>query len=319
MSGLEIIGVILALVPIVSGGIDGYKRLRDGPESRQLERSFKTQHVIFLNTIEELICPLVSDSQLQTLLKDPNGRLWKDKQLSASLERHLDGAYPIFGEIMEDIKVVMSELQKTLSAEVSVLCSDPRKSANGEKVDMFVQSLESRKVHRRIKLFLTRSRSEAGLERLRAKIADLEILKGQSQRLAPQRRVRSVKMESFTRVRERALSLYDALSRGWECDCQDPHLANLRLEARRYVTPQSQSHQDVGGGEEEIRFKFLFSFCSPSADQTTGARSLDWHEAELAPLDHVDPTKPSYQEHNVSRRIPANPRALGALVAKAPQ
>ena len=121
MSGFEIIGVILALVPIVSGGIDGYKRLRDGPESRQLERSFKTQHVIFLNTIEELICPLVSDSQLQSLLKDPNGRLWKDKQLSASLEKHLDGAYPIFSEIMEDIKVVMSGLQKTLSAEVSVL------------------------------------------------------------------------------------------------------------------------------------------------------------------------------------------------------
>ena len=134
MSGLEIIGVILALVPIVSGGIDGYKRLRDGPESRQLERSFKTQHVIFLNTIEELIYPLVSDSQLQTLLKDPNGRLWKDKQLSASLEKHLDGAYPMFSELMEDIKVVMSELQKNLSAEVSVLCSEPRKSTNGNKL-----------------------------------------------------------------------------------------------------------------------------------------------------------------------------------------
>ena len=127
-------------------------------------------------------------------------------------------------------------------------------------------------------------------------------------------------MESFTRVRERALSLYDALSRGWECACQDPHLANLRLEARRYIAPQS--HQGVGGKEEEeIRFKFLFSFCSPSADQTTstGARSLDWHEAELAPLDHVDPTKPSCQEHNASRRIPATPRRLGGLVAKAEQ
>ena len=120
MSGFEIIGVILALVPIVSGGIDGYKCLRDGPESRQLERSFKTQRVIFLNTIEELIYPLVSDSQLQTLLKDPNGRLWKDKQLSARLANHLDGAYPIFNEIMEDIKVVMSELQNTLSAEVRI-------------------------------------------------------------------------------------------------------------------------------------------------------------------------------------------------------
>ena len=120
MSGFEIIGVILALIPLVSGGIDRYKRERDGKESRQLERSFKTQRVIFLNTIEELIYPLVSDSQLQDLLKDPNGRLWQDKQLSASLEKNLDGAYPAFNEIMEDIKVVMSELQSSLNVDVSV-------------------------------------------------------------------------------------------------------------------------------------------------------------------------------------------------------
>ena len=120
MSGFEVIGVILGLIPIVLGGIDSYKRVRNNQESRQLARDFKTERVIFDNTIEELIYPLVSDSQLQTLLKDPNGRLWQDKQLSASVERHLDGAYPIFSEIMEDIKVVMSELQNTLSAEVSV-------------------------------------------------------------------------------------------------------------------------------------------------------------------------------------------------------
>lgn len=120
MSGFEIIGVILALIPIVSGGIDRYKRVRDEKESRQLERSFKTQRVIFMNTVEELIYPLVSDLQLQNLLKDPNGRLWQDKQLSASLENHLDGAYPTFNEIMEDIKVVMCELQNTLNVEVRV-------------------------------------------------------------------------------------------------------------------------------------------------------------------------------------------------------
>ena len=120
MSGFEVIGVILALIPIVSGGIDRYKQERDGKESRQLERSFKTQRVIFLNTIEELIYPLVSDSQLQDLLRDPNGKLWQDKHLSASLGKHLDGAYPIFKEIMEDIKVVLSELQDSLNVDVSV-------------------------------------------------------------------------------------------------------------------------------------------------------------------------------------------------------
>ena len=138
---------------------------------------------------------------------------------------------------------------------------------------MLVKSLECRKVHRRIKLFLTRLRSEAGLERLRAKNADLEMLEGQSQRLASHRRVKSVKRESFGRVQERALSLYDALSRGWKCECQDAHLASLRLETRRFVAPPGG--EGVEEEEEDIRFKFLFSFFAPSADQNTGAGSLD--------------------------------------------
>ena len=120
MSGFEVIGVILGLIPLIAGGIDRYKGVRGGQESRQLERSFKTQRVIFLNTIEELLYPLVSDSKLQTLLKDPKGSLWQDKELSAGLERLLDAAYPVFKETIEDIKDVMSELQNALSAEVSV-------------------------------------------------------------------------------------------------------------------------------------------------------------------------------------------------------
>ena len=186
-------------------------------------------------------------------------------------------------------------------------------------------------MHRRIKLLLTRSRSEAGLERLKAKNKDLQILMGQSQRLAPHRRVKAVRMESFGRVRERALSLYDALSRGWKCQCQDPHLANLRLEARRYVAPQS--HEDAGGKAEELRFKFLFFFYSPSgasgagaasADQSTGAGGpLDWHEAELAPLDNINNvdttpcTKRSHREHNALRQNSGNTREIGGAVAKA--
>ena len=128
-------------------------------------------------------------------------------------------------------------------------------------------------------------------------------------------------MESFGRVRERALSLYDALSRGWECQCQDPHLANLRLEARRYVAPQS--HEGVGAEGDEIRFKFLFSFYSPSADQNTGAGPPDWHEAELAPLDNVNTTKPNSREDNTPRQNPADTRGdtrgVEGAAAKVPQ
>ena len=133
--------------------------------------------------------------------------------------------------------------------------------------------------------------------------------------------MKSIKMESFGRVRERALSLYDALSRGWKCQCQNPHLANLRLEARRYAAPRIQG--GIVGDEEEIRFKFLFSFTAPLADQIKGAGPLDWHEAELAPLDDIDAVKrasaSTRRKHNASRPDPAFITDGEGVAAKPPQ
>jgi hypothetical protein len=91
-------------------------------------------------------------------------------------------------------------------------------------------------------------------------------------------------MEAYGRVRECALKLHEALSRGWHCDCKTPHLANLRLETRR--VSQSKAGK---ANQDEFRFKFLFSF---AADENKGEQPLDWREAELAPLEDVDPPVP---------------------------
>lgn len=109
-----------------------------------------------------------------------------------------------------------------------------------------------------------------------ARIAELETLQAQSLRLAPTRQFKGG-MEAYGKVRECALNLHEALSRGWHCDCKTPHLANLRLEARR--PPQARAGR---ASDDEFRFKFLFSF---AADENKGGQPLDWREAELAPLE----------------------------------
>lgn len=91
-------------------------------------------------------------------------------------------------------------------------------------------------------------------------------------------------MEAYGRVRECALKLHEALSRGWHCDCKTPHLANLRLETRRVSQAKAGK-----ANQDEFRFKFLFSF---AADDNKGEQPLDWREAELAPLEDVDPPVP---------------------------
>ena len=84
-------------------------------------------------------------------------------------------------------------------------------------------------------------------------------------------------MEPYDKVRECALSLYDVLSQAWHCECPTPHLANLRLEARKPVQLKAKNP----AGANDVKFKFLFSF---TADENKGAEPPNWREAELSPL-----------------------------------
>ncbi|KAK3167107.1 hypothetical protein OEA41_010232 [Lepraria neglecta] len=261
MIGFEILGIILGIVPIVTASIEQYKASLAMREVRQLERSFKTQRNIFLNTIEELLSSLVSDAQLKELLDHPDGEAWRDVHIATKLEEHLGESYQSFTEILEDVRGMMLELEKILNSD----------------------DLKRRHLLKPIKQFLSRARGEAGLNRLSARIAELETLQAQSLRLAPTRQFKGG-MEAFGKVRECALNLHEALSRGWHCDCKTPHLANLRLEARR--SPQAKAGK---ASDDEFRFKFLFSF---AADENKGGQPLDWREAELARLEDENQTVP---------------------------
>ena len=154
-----------------------------------------------------------------------------------------------------------------------------------------MKDLESRKVFKRVKVFLSKSRSKASLERLSARVAELETLNRQCHRLAPERTARhtqGINMERYSRVRKCAISLHSALSQGWHCKCEVPHLANLRLEARKAPHPKWKASR--GSTEEDVRFKFLFSFTAEGSDEKTCALrdhppEVQWREVELAPLD----------------------------------
>ena len=84
-------------------------------------------------------------------------------------------------------------------------------------------------------------------------------------------------MEPYDKVRECALSLYDALSQAWHCECATPHLANLRLEARKPLQLKAKNL----AGDSDVKFKFLFSF---TADENKGGEPPNWREAELSLL-----------------------------------
>lgn len=315
MSGLELVGLALGLVSVIQLGIDRYKRGLAGKEMRQLSRSFGTQKRIYLNTIEEILSSFVSDSKLTELLQDPNGKAWQDPKLSDELKNHLGEAYPEFIDIMTDVKEMMDGLQK-IFAPVCWCCPGLAE----QLLTMGAKPLEPVKALKPIKRFLFRSKGEVGIDRLNRRLSELETLKNQSQRLVVIRQERKAKvevmknhesvlkgslphkvqsadaMETYRKVRDCARSLHSALSRGWHCECATPHHANLRLEARRQSQGEAikdlknSPSNDGSGGDQDIRFKFLFSYATNQGEKRMGEsnedveRPLDWREAEIAPF-----------------------------------
>ena len=303
MSGLEITGVVLGLVPIITGGIELWKTKLTIREIRQLERSFKTQRNIFMNTIEEILSPLASDTQLKQLLDHPDGEAWKDTRLSSKLEEHMGESYQSFKEILEDVQGMLTDLRRIL---IDVSCFLIGRSDH-KLMRMDAQDPKRRHVLKRVKQFISRARGEAGLTRLSARIAELETLQSQSLRLAPTRQFKGG-MEAYGKVRECAQKLHDALSRGWQCDCKAPHLANLRLEARK---PPRANAGKGSSSDDEFRFKFLFSF---AAEENKGGQPLDWREAELGPLEDDDSSSTSANQRQTIQTLPGSPKDPGGSV-----
>lgn len=112
MSGLEIAGLVVGLVPVVQLGIDRYNRGLAVRETRQLARSFANQKIICMNTTEEIFSSVLSDSQLHKLLLDSNGKAWQNPTLSVKLETHLGVIYSAPRDTMENLKETIDQMQK---------------------------------------------------------------------------------------------------------------------------------------------------------------------------------------------------------------
>ena len=117
MSAVEVAGLILGIIPVIQLGIDSYKRNFSDTKKimLQLGRSFETQKLIYLNTIEEILSSVVPDSQLNKLLRNVDEKAWQDSRLSQVLQSHLGDIHPQFKDIVLDIKDMMMELEKLLA------------------------------------------------------------------------------------------------------------------------------------------------------------------------------------------------------------
>lgn len=121
MSGFEIVGVVLAVIPILQIGLqpflgDQFKTLIKHQQTiRSISRKLDIEHAQFHNTCQKLLSPLVDEDTLAELLANPKASVWKDAVLEEDLRAHLgDKRYDLYLTTIKELAALMISLKEDL-------------------------------------------------------------------------------------------------------------------------------------------------------------------------------------------------------------
>ena len=123
MSGIEAAGIALAVFPILVGGLNQFvtgietmHRWRHYKvKLEQYATSLESAMAFFLNTLEELLDNIVpSDEEIQSLLREPRGPLWRRREYDERLRKRLDRSYSSYqktiSKLVRDIESMCEKL-----------------------------------------------------------------------------------------------------------------------------------------------------------------------------------------------------------------
>ena len=117
MSGIEVVGLILGLYPVIIKALDVYTATRGDKGAHSLARNLTTEKIIFREFVHKLVASNVSEAELVRLKisAPPDHALWKDKTLQANMRARLgtdkaDNVVEILGEIQDLLKALHNDL-----------------------------------------------------------------------------------------------------------------------------------------------------------------------------------------------------------------
>ena len=128
MSGFEVVGVVLGAIPLVISTLEHY---RDGVrtisrwrkfdrELQSLIRNLETERVKLQNVCEKLLVGLVPPSRIETMVDNPGGDLWLEKETHKKIQARLWKSWGLFKDTIEDINIAIKEMMTRLGEGASV-------------------------------------------------------------------------------------------------------------------------------------------------------------------------------------------------------
>lgn len=128
MSGFEVVGVALAVFPIV---VKGISQFAEGAHTIKYWRRYRIQledyaaliesnWTTYLNTLEELLGDIItSNDEYNLLLSDPQGPAWREPKLDMQLRQRLDRSYDVYIKMVKRMRDGLDKLRERLGISAS--------------------------------------------------------------------------------------------------------------------------------------------------------------------------------------------------------
>ncbi|KAL6408888.1 hypothetical protein AUP68_07836 [Ilyonectria robusta] len=290
MSGFEVVGVVLGVLPLAIEALKTYKSTLSS--MKNVERSLKaliqdleTEQVRLRTTCEVLLEGIVPLSMIDTLLEKPFGPQWEpyDHQLRLRLWTSSGK----FEEQVAEMQNAAEELKNNLSIQAA---------GKGKILTDRVTILQELK--RGTSFTLKRKDYENIISRIKTGNAALHELAGQNCRLEPNRRRRS-QARVINLIRGLSQSIFNALQNATTCCCAKSHRICLELVHRKAVLVPNDVEEKIARNFNFHAVLGSFGGSIPSQNSETGEMALSdpparWacFSIQLEEPDHEPATAP---------------------------
>ncbi|KAK0625883.1 hypothetical protein B0T14DRAFT_599378 [Immersiella caudata] len=282
MSGLEVVGVVLGVLPLAVKALQGYMTVLSSMKHSQrnlnaLIRDLETEHIRLQTTCELLLDGIAPPSVIDKLIQTPFGPEWRP--YNDALRLRLWTTCTKFEEQVNELQAAASDLRAKLCLEA----------------DGTTKLTDRRSISQQLKhgtsFTLKKKDYDEVLARIKTANSVLHELAGQNCGLEPARRHRS-RIRLIRLVRGLAGSIFDALLCSTSpCPCAEPHDICLELEAREAILIPADS-------EDEVAKTFDFHTVmgsKRSAQARLSARrpNIEWKDIHLKLISQAGPGGPT--------------------------
>lgn len=123
-TGIEIAGVVLAVLPLfisaldqTSDGMDAFLHFES--ELPKQIRKLRIQHLYYNATMKSLLSSIAEAEQVNEMILNPGGTCWEDPDMQRRLEERLDEAYEEYRDTITGIEKIMKTISKYLNIDKS--------------------------------------------------------------------------------------------------------------------------------------------------------------------------------------------------------